>query len=153
MKPTRVRPSGKVVPIAQASQEFGLPEIIRTDNGPPFASTGLGGLTDLSVRWIELGIVPERIRPGKPQDNGQHDGERPDLELYHDRRDARPCAYCVIYLAEHRKHDWWNGCYHNRDQLSVRRKREYWRRVSDRYQRDQQHYNHSGYAGALSRRR
>lgn len=54
-------------------REFGLPEVIRTDNGPPFASVGLGGLTRLSIWWIKLGIVPERIEPGKPQQNGRHE--------------------------------------------------------------------------------
>lgn len=45
-------------------RELGLPEAIRTDNGPPFASLGPGGLSRLSVWWIKLGIVPERIEPG-----------------------------------------------------------------------------------------
>ena len=56
-----------------AFREFGLPRAIRSDNGPPFASTGAGGLTPLSVWWIKLGIVPERIEPGKPQQNGRHE--------------------------------------------------------------------------------
>ena len=54
-------------------KEYGLPDTIRIDNGPPFGSTGLCGLTRLSVWWIRLGIEPERIRPGKPQDNGRHE--------------------------------------------------------------------------------
>ena len=63
-----------VLPLFDAAfGEFGLPEIIRTDNGPPFASNGLGGLTRLSVHWIELGIIHERIRPGKPQENARHE--------------------------------------------------------------------------------
>lgn len=53
--------------------EFGLPEAIRSDNGPPFAAPGAGGLTALSVWWIKLGITPERIEPGKPQQNGRHE--------------------------------------------------------------------------------
>jgi len=70
-----------VMPVFDAAfEQFGLPEVMRTDNGPPFASTGLGGLTDLSVRWIELGIEPERIRPGKPQDNGRHERMHKTLE-------------------------------------------------------------------------
>jgi len=56
-----------------AFREFGLPEVVRTDNGPPFASTGLGGLSRLSVWLMRLGLRPERIRPGKPQDNGRHE--------------------------------------------------------------------------------
>lgn len=54
-------------------REFGLPKAIRVDNGPPFASVGIGGLSHLSVWWIRLGIRPERIRPGKPQENGRHE--------------------------------------------------------------------------------
>jgi transposase InsO family protein len=56
-----------------AFREFGLPEAIRTDNGPPFASTGLAGLSRLSVWWIRLGIRPERIDLGAPQQNGRHE--------------------------------------------------------------------------------
>jgi putative transposase len=52
--------------------ERGLPERIRSDNGSPFASTGAGRLSRLSVWWLKLGIVPERIEPGKPQQNGKH---------------------------------------------------------------------------------
>lgn len=59
--------------------EFGLPAAIRSDNGPPFASTGLAGLTALSVWWLRLGIRHERIEPGKPQQNGRH--ERMHLTL------------------------------------------------------------------------
>ena len=59
--------------------ECGLPLVIRTDNGSPFASTGLGGLTRLVVWWIKLGIMPERIEPGHPEQNGRH--ERMHLTL------------------------------------------------------------------------
>lgn len=53
--------------------EYGLPERILTDNGVPFASTSVGGLSQLSVWWLRLGITPERIEPGKPQQNGRHE--------------------------------------------------------------------------------
>jgi transposase InsO family protein len=59
--------------LESAFREYGLPEAIRTDNGPPFASTGLAGLSRLSVWWIRLGIRPERIDPGCPQQNGRHE--------------------------------------------------------------------------------
>lgn len=52
---------------------YGLPEPLRSDNGSPFASTGVGGLTPLSVWWIRLGIIPERIEPGEPPQNGRHE--------------------------------------------------------------------------------
>ena len=53
--------------------EYGLPATIRTDNGPPFASTALGGLSRLAAWWVRLGIRPERIRPGMPSENGGHE--------------------------------------------------------------------------------
>lgn len=56
-----------------AFREYGLPRAIRSDNGQPFASVGLGGLTRLSVWWMRLGIEPTRIRPGRPQENGRHE--------------------------------------------------------------------------------
>jgi putative transposase len=54
-------------------REFGLPEYIRSDNGVPFSSTGIGGLTRLCIWWIKLGITPERIEPGHPEQNGRHE--------------------------------------------------------------------------------
>jgi transposase InsO family protein len=54
--------------------EFGLPRVIRTDNGVPFgAPLALGGLSPLAVWWIRLGIRPERIQKGVPQQNGTHE--------------------------------------------------------------------------------
>lgn len=58
----------------QAFREYGLPRVIRTDNGSPFASSSaLAGLSSLSVRWFKLGIVVERIEPGHPEQNGRHE--------------------------------------------------------------------------------
>jgi putative transposase len=57
----------------QAFREFGLPTVIRTDNGTPFAAPGLWGLSKLSARWLRLGIYPERIEPAHPEQNGQHE--------------------------------------------------------------------------------
>lgn len=55
-------------------EEFGLPRILRTDNGIPFASPqAIGRLSRLSVWWLKLGIRPERIRPAHPQENGKHE--------------------------------------------------------------------------------
>jgi transposase InsO family protein len=56
-----------------AFREYGLPEAIRTDNGAPFASRGLAGLSRLAVWWMKLGIVPERIEAGHPEQNGRHE--------------------------------------------------------------------------------
>jgi putative transposase len=55
-----------------AFHEFGLPLVIHTDNGTPFASRAPGGLSRVSMRW-KLGIVPQRSRPASPQDNGRHE--------------------------------------------------------------------------------
>lgn len=57
----------------QLFRQYGLPSRMRTDNGVPFASMGTGGLSRLSVWWIRLGILPERIEPGQPQQNGRHE--------------------------------------------------------------------------------
>lgn len=56
-----------------AFKEFGVPERIRTDNGTPFSSRGLFGLSRLCIFWLKLGIKPERIDPGCPQQNGRHE--------------------------------------------------------------------------------
>ena len=54
-------------------REYGLPRAIRTDNGVPFASTALHGLTPLNVWWLRLGIQHQRILPAHPQQNGAHE--------------------------------------------------------------------------------
>jgi putative transposase len=75
--------TGHVWPVLDAAfREFGLPHYMRSDNGSPFASCGAGGLSTLSVRLIKAGVVPERIKPGKPQQNGRH--ERMHLTLLQD---------------------------------------------------------------------
>lgn len=56
-----------------AFREYGLPDAIRTDNGTPFAGKCVGGLSRLSIWWIQLGIIPERIDKGCPQQNGRHE--------------------------------------------------------------------------------
>lgn len=67
---------------------YGLPDAIRSDNGAPFASTGIHGLTRLNVWWLQLGITHQRITPGRPQQNAAH--ERMHRELK--RRLPRPPA-------------------------------------------------------------
>lgn len=54
-------------------REFGVPDAIRTDNGPPFSTLSPGGLSQLAIWWIRLGIRPERIMPGRPDQNGRHE--------------------------------------------------------------------------------
>jgi transposase InsO family protein len=64
---------GVRVHFERAFREFGVPERMRSDNGAPFASKAPGGLSALSIWWIQLGILPERIEPGQPQQNGRHE--------------------------------------------------------------------------------
>jgi len=56
-----------------AFREYGMPSAVRSDNGPPFASCAVAGLSRLSVWWIKLGIVPGRIAAGHPEQNGRHE--------------------------------------------------------------------------------
>jgi transposase InsO family protein len=57
----------------RAFREYGLPIAIRTDNGVPFATQAIHGLSYLNVWWMRLGILHQRIRPGCPQENGAHE--------------------------------------------------------------------------------
>jgi transposase InsO family protein len=56
-----------------AFRRYGLPRAIRTDNGVPFASPGLRGLSQLNVWWLRLGIQHQRIQPARPEQNGVHE--------------------------------------------------------------------------------
>ena len=69
-------------------KEYGLPRRIRTDNGVPFATSTLARLSKLSAWWVRLGVMPEFIEPGKPQQNGRH--ERMHLTLKNET--TRPAA-------------------------------------------------------------
>lgn len=57
----------------EAFKEYGLPSRMRSDNGPPFGSVGVGRLTKLSVKLIRAGVTPEWICPGHPEENGRHE--------------------------------------------------------------------------------
>jgi len=72
-------------------QEYGLPKRIRTDNGVPFASTTVAGLSRLAIWWIKLGILPERIEPGKPQQNGRHERMHRTLKQAATKPPAKDC--------------------------------------------------------------
>jgi transposase InsO family protein len=77
-------------------EEYGLPQAIRVDNGAPFASTGLAGLTWLSVWWMRLGIEVQRIAPGHPEQNGRH--ERFHLTLKQET--TRPPKHNILQQQE-----------------------------------------------------
>ena len=87
MDTERVRPV-----FESAFCEFGLPQAIRTDNGPPFATVSPGGLSRLGLWWLKLGIRPERITPGVPQQNGRHERLHRTLEEDAARPPARTLA-------------------------------------------------------------
>lgn len=59
--------------LESAFREFGLPNRILSDNGPPFASSGVGRFSRVSINLIKIGIEPTWINPGKPQQNGRHE--------------------------------------------------------------------------------
>jgi putative transposase len=86
----RGRPSTKTIGVvpafARLFREFGLPRRIRTDNGTPFATHTLGRLSRLSVWFIQLGIIPQLIEPGCPQQNGKHE----NMHLVLKRQATRP---------------------------------------------------------------
>jgi putative transposase len=87
-------------------KDFGLPQAIRTDNGTPFASrSAFFGLSKLSVWWLRLGIRIERIKPGKPQQNGRH--ERMHLTLK--KEATRPAGR--NFLQQQAKFDRFIQCY------------------------------------------
>ncbi len=71
--------------------EFGLPKRIRTDNGVPFATNTLARLSALSAWWVRLGVMPELIEPGKPQQNGRHERMHKTLKA----EATRPAAGCL----------------------------------------------------------
>ena len=86
------------VVLERVFREFGLPTCIRSDNGAPFATSwALARLSPLSVWWIRLGIIPELIQPGRPDQNGRH--ERLHRTLKHDT--ARPPA--ATWAAQQRR--------------------------------------------------
>lgn len=73
-------------------QEFGLPQRMRTDNGVPFATVSLARLSTLSAWFIRLGIIPELIQPGKPQQNGRHERMHRTLKAEATRPPAANCG-------------------------------------------------------------
>ena len=85
-------------------RRYGLPDIIRSDNGSPFASiTGPCGLTRLSAWWLSLGIKPERIMPGHPEQNGGHERMHGDVARATESKPAATVAEETVRLERWRK--------------------------------------------------
>jgi transposase InsO family protein len=72
-------------------RDFGLPDAVRSDNGPPFGSSGAGGLSRLSIWLLKLGVEPHFGRPASPQDNGRHERMHRTLA----EQTTRPPALCA----------------------------------------------------------
>ena len=88
-------------------REYGLPDAIRTDNGPPFSTLAPAGLSRLAVWWIRLGIRPERIMPGRPDQNGRHERMHRTLKA----ETARPPR--SSFRAQQRRFDQFQNEYNN----------------------------------------
>jgi putative transposase len=65
--------AGTQAVVERVFREYGLPRVIRTDNGAPFASQAIAGISRLNVWWTQLGIMHDRIAPGHPEQNGSHE--------------------------------------------------------------------------------
>lgn len=108
----RARPNqqfaGTLRAFRKLMRHHGLPKIIRVDNGTPFASIGLGRLSQLSVWWINQGIAVEFIRPASPQQNGSHERMHKDLKK---EATIPPSPH---FAAQQRRFDRWQ---HTRNQV------------------------------------
>ena len=82
--------------LERAFRTYGMPLAIRSDNGSPFASRGICGISRLSARWLGLGVRHERIEPGKPQQNGRHERMHRTLKA----ETTRPAAKSMLAQQE-----------------------------------------------------
>jgi transposase InsO family protein len=99
-------------------RQDGVPDVIRVDLGAPFASTGLGRLSSLSIWWIEQGIAVEFTRPASPQDNGSHERMHRDLKAEATRPPSANLA------AQQRRFERWQHTYnHDRPHESLEQQR------------------------------
>ena len=85
--------AGATAVFRRAFHGYGLPSVIRSDNGEPFAAPSLGRLSRLSVWWIRLGIVPELIQPASPYQNGAHERMHRTLKA----ETTRPAAADLVH--------------------------------------------------------
>lgn len=115
---------------AQVFRRYGLPEIVRVDNGTPFASVGTLGLSKLSVWWISLGIRVEYTRPGKPSDNGSHERMHRTLKA----EATKPAS--ANLRAQQRRFDRWRKTFNHvrpHEGISMRRPAEVYQPSENRY--------------------
>jgi putative transposase len=89
LRSTRVAEAKPV--FTRLSKEYRLPKRVRTDNGVPFATNTLARLSRLSAWWVRLGVLPEFIEPGKPQQNGRHERMHRTLKAETTRPPAGSC--------------------------------------------------------------
>lgn len=118
---------------AAAFEEYGLPRAIRTDNGTPFASHGLLGLSQLSVWWLRLGIAIERSEPGHPEQNGRH--ERMHLTLK--QQTARPAS--ANFLQQQERFDLFQAefnCERPHEALAMKTPADFYSRSERAYPRE-----------------
>ncbi len=111
-------------------RRYGLPKVLRMDNGAPFGSTGARGLSALSVWWLTLGIQVEFIRPGHPEENGAHEQMHRELK----RDTARPPA--AHPPGQQRRSDRWRRYYNTarpHEALGGGYPADYYRRSRRRY--------------------
>lgn len=86
--------------LERAFHAYGLPDIIRSDNGTPFASQAIRRLSRLGVWWIRLGIIPELIEPRHPEQNGRHERFHRTLKA-ETARPARANMHCQQRRFDH----------------------------------------------------
>jgi transposase InsO family protein len=121
----RVRPAFR-----QVFRRYGLPEVLRVDNGSPFGSRGVCGLSRLSAWWLQLGIRVEFIEPGHPEQNGVHERMHRTLQ----EETARPPA--ATPPAQQARFDRWRHAF-NRERpheaIGMQRPAQRYRRSARRY--------------------
>jgi putative transposase len=111
-------------------REYGMPERMRSDNGPPFAGPSVGGLSRLAIWLVQLGVVPERIKPGRPQQNSKHE------RMHRTLKDETASPPAATLAAQQARFDEFRQLYNeDRGHKSLGMKRP-----ADVYQRGIRHY-------------